>query len=213
MCCRYRCPISIDVVVDGRRASPSRTWKCTPRGKRGPHVTLFFPPTARLIMSEYAHLLPGSSRPRQYHTKTKIFVLVGGFAALTALGLTLLFTGKLPGIDKPFDKGPEDPLDRAYWLLSKTKTPIIDGHIDFPVRSSFFGLFTREWLTPDVLIRSSHESSMATTSRQSRQTAHCPCMSTSLVSTRVGLEGSSGGESMFGREETASSEGRSEGRT
>ncbi|CED84333.1 membrane dipeptidase [Phaffia rhodozyma] len=71
-------------------------------------------------------------------TRASIYVLVVAFILLFAAAITLILTGKA---SPPFwkDEGPSDPLERAHWLLSRTKTPIIDGHIDLPeyVRTTY----------------------------------------------------------------------------
>ncbi|KAL7417388.1 membrane dipeptidase-domain-containing protein [Mrakia frigida] len=83
-------------------------------------------------MSESSPLLPNSFTSRHKHARTKVLVVAGAFLALTAVVVTLGLTGRLPGVEGPFEKGPEDAYERALWLLDRTSTPIIDGHIDLP---------------------------------------------------------------------------------
>ena len=74
------------------------------------------------MSDENSHLLRDSYRTRHRHARVKVGVIVFSFLALTAVVVGLGLAGKLPGIDGPLEKGPEDAYERALWLLDRSVT-------------------------------------------------------------------------------------------
>lgn len=104
-----------------------------PREKEGLNGTSSCPPTThpnseaslepsslskRFAMpsSDSTPLLPASSpAARRHSSRIKLFILLAAFATLAIVGVSITLTSKLGS-----DDGPEDPLERANWLLGRS---------------------------------------------------------------------------------------------
>jgi len=71
--------------------------------------------------TEEAPLLP--SHVRRQSRRVKLGILLAAFATLAIVAVSITLTSKL--VDSDPD-GPEDPLERAHWLLKRC----VDGRID-----------------------------------------------------------------------------------
>jgi hypothetical protein len=66
--------------------------------------------------SDSTPLLPASSpAARRHSSRIKLFILLAAFATLAIVGVSITLTSKLGS-----DEGPEDPLERANWLLGRS---------------------------------------------------------------------------------------------